>query len=85
VVLDFALPTRQPLRGLYLFYFTRVLPWIGRIVSKHSYAYRYLPESVLEFAEPPALAERIEATGFRDVDWMPLTGGIACLWLGRKT
>ena len=84
VVLDFATPKRQPFRWLYLTYFTRILPFIGRMVSKHSFAYRYLPESVLEFDEPQALAARIGSAGFVDVGWRRLTFGVACLWWGRK-
>src|SRR6266702_4750518 len=49
VVLEFSTPRFAPLRALYLFYFRRVLPAIGRAVSKHRDAYSYLPESVLEF------------------------------------
>lgn len=84
VILDFARPARQPLRGAYLFYFTRLLPLIGRLISKHSYAYNYLPESVLSFAEPGELAERMGTAGFADVGWEPMVGGIACLWWGES-
>src|SRR2546430_11288816 len=49
-------------RSLYLFYFRRVLPAIGRAVSKHRDAYTYLPESVLAFPEPAALARSEEHT-----------------------
>src|SRR5204862_4320567 len=45
VVLEFTTPRFAPLRALYLFYFRRVLPAIGRAVSKHRDAYTYLPES----------------------------------------
>jgi demethylmenaquinone methyltransferase/2-methoxy-6-polyprenyl-1,4-benzoquinol methylase len=82
VILDFALPEAQPLKSLYRFYFTRVLPSLGRLVSKHSFAYRYLPESVLQFAEPAALGGLLTRCGFSDVEWRSLTGGIACLWWG---
>jgi demethylmenaquinone methyltransferase/2-methoxy-6-polyprenyl-1,4-benzoquinol methylase len=84
VVLDFAMPARGVLRKLYGFYFTRVLPAIGRIVSKHSYAYNYLPESVLSFASPDSLGARMIAAGFSDVDWEPMSAGIACLWWGSR-
>lgn len=84
VVLDFALPKRQPLKWLYRLYFTRVLPLVGRLVSKHSYAYRYLPESVFAFGEPAALARRFEAAGFDSVGWRELSGGVACVWFGRR-
>jgi len=85
VVLDFSMPERQPLRALYRLYFTRILPRIGRLVSKHSHAYTYLPESVLGFPEPAALAARMEMAGFREVGWRRLSGGIAALWWGAAS
>jgi len=84
VILDFAMPTRGLFRKLYGFYFTRVLPSLGRLVSKHSYAYNYLPESVLAFSPPDELGERMIAAGFTDVEWERITGGIACLWWGSR-
>jgi demethylmenaquinone methyltransferase/2-methoxy-6-polyprenyl-1,4-benzoquinol methylase len=84
VVLEFATPRFAPLRWAYLFYFRRVLPAIGRVVSKHRDAYTYLPESVLAFPEPAALARRIEAAGFSDVAFDSLTGGICVLHYGTR-
>lgn len=84
VILDFTTPEIQPLRWLYLAYFTRVLPFVGRLVSKHSHAYSYLPESVLGFDRPGALADRMEAAGFGEVGWRRLTAGVACVWWGIK-
>lgn len=79
VILEFATPRFAPLRAAYLFYFRRVLPAIGRAVSKHRDAYTYLPESVLSFPEPDALAARITSAGFRDVSYELLTGGICAV------
>ena len=84
VVLEFTTPGWQPFRGLYLFYFLRVLPLVGRMVSKHSSAYTYLPESVRQFPEPPELAERMRRAGFADVQWKRLSGGIAALHWGTR-
>ena len=84
VVLEFTVPQWQPFRGLYLFYFLRVLPGIGRLVSKHDSAYTYLPESVRAFPEPPELKARMEAAGFREVGWKTLSGGIAALHWGTR-
>jgi len=84
VVLEFATPRFAPLRALYLFYFLRVLPGIGRLVSKHRDAYSYLPESVLEFPDPGALARRMGAAGFRDVQFESLTGGICTVHHGTR-
>jgi demethylmenaquinone methyltransferase/2-methoxy-6-polyprenyl-1,4-benzoquinol methylase len=85
VILEFTTPHWQPFRALYLAYFLHVLPRVGRLVSKHGSAYTYLPESVLRFPEPPELARRMEAAGFRDVRWHRRTGGIVALhWAERR-
>jgi len=84
VILEFTTPTRWPVRPLYLFYFRRVLPLVGRLVSKHKTAYRYLPDSVNDFPSPPDLRKRFEAAGFSSVGWKPLTFGIACLHWGTR-
>jgi demethylmenaquinone methyltransferase/2-methoxy-6-polyprenyl-1,4-benzoquinol methylase len=84
VILEFTTPRWQPFRALYLSYFKRVLPLIGRVVSKHGSAYSYLPASVLEFPEPPALAEIMSRAGLRDVTWETRTGGIVAIHSGVK-
>lgn len=82
VILEFATPRVWPVRQLYLFYFRRVLPTIGRTVSKHTDAYSYLPASVLRFPEPEELAERMKAAGFPTVEYQRLTLGIVAVHCG---
>jgi demethylmenaquinone methyltransferase / 2-methoxy-6-polyprenyl-1,4-benzoquinol methylase len=84
VILEFMTPQWQPFRGLYLFYFSRLLPLIGRLVSRHGSAYSYLPASVLAFPEPPQLAGLLEAAGFRDAGWEPMTGGIVAVHVALR-
>ena len=84
VILDFTTPTAAPLRALYLFYFHRVLPMIGRFVSGHPTAYTYLPESVMDFPPPSELEERMRGAGLRDCGHERLTGGIAALTWGVR-
>jgi len=84
VVLEFTVPPNPLVRGLYLLYFERVLPLVGRIVSGHPWAYRYLPESVKDFPGPDGLARRMEAAGFRRVEWRHLTLGIAAIHVGER-
>jgi demethylmenaquinone methyltransferase / 2-methoxy-6-polyprenyl-1,4-benzoquinol methylase len=76
VILEFATPRFAPLRVLYHFYFRRILPAIGRLVSKHREAYTYLPESVLGFPQPEALSQRLRDAGFARAPFELLTGGI---------
>jgi demethylmenaquinone methyltransferase/2-methoxy-6-polyprenyl-1,4-benzoquinol methylase len=84
VILEFATPRFAPLRAAYLFYFRYILPAIGRLVSKHRDAYTYLPESVLAFPTPAALAQRLEAAGFSNVGFELLTGGICAIHHGTR-
>jgi demethylmenaquinone methyltransferase/2-methoxy-6-polyprenyl-1,4-benzoquinol methylase len=84
VVLEFTTPPRQPMRGLYFFYFRRILPLIGRIVSKHRTAYTWLPESVLNFPEPDELAQRMGVAGFGEVRYRLLMGGICAVHVGVR-
>ncbi|MGE0442194.1 MAG: bifunctional demethylmenaquinone methyltransferase/2-methoxy-6-polyprenyl-1,4-benzoquinol methylase UbiE [Gemmatimonadales bacterium] len=84
VILEFTTPPRQPVRGLYLFYFRRILPLVGRLVSKHRNAYSYLPESVLAFPEPAELKAMMERAGFADVGYRLLMGGICAVHHGTR-
>ncbi len=84
VILDFTLPPSPVLRALYLFYFRRVLPLVGRAVSGHPTAYSYLPASVGAFPLPRDLEERLERSGFHGCGHRLLTGGIAALHWGIR-
>jgi demethylmenaquinone methyltransferase / 2-methoxy-6-polyprenyl-1,4-benzoquinol methylase len=84
VILEFMTPSNPIMRSLYHLYFHRVLPMIGGAVSGHPTAYRYLPESVAHFPGPAALAEHMQAAGFFDVRWHPLTFGVAAIHSGIK-
>ncbi|MFB3816690.1 MAG: bifunctional demethylmenaquinone methyltransferase/2-methoxy-6-polyprenyl-1,4-benzoquinol methylase UbiE [Candidatus Methylomirabilales bacterium] len=84
VVLEFATPPSPALRAVYLWYFHRVLPRIGRLVSGHPTAYSYLPASVREFPGPAGLAAWMREAGFREVTWKSMTGGIVAIHVGVK-
>jgi demethylmenaquinone methyltransferase/2-methoxy-6-polyprenyl-1,4-benzoquinol methylase len=84
VVLEFTTPPGRLFRRLYLWYFHRVLPVIGGLISGHRSAYAYLPASVGEFPPPNELAARMEQAGFRDVSYRLLTGGIVAIHVGEK-
>jgi demethylmenaquinone methyltransferase/2-methoxy-6-polyprenyl-1,4-benzoquinol methylase len=84
VVLEFSTPRSLPVRALYNFYFRRILPLVGRVLSGHRTAYSYLPDSVAHFPDPPQLARRMEDAGFRNVQWRSLTLGIAAVHWGER-
>lgn len=84
-VLEFSMPRRQPMRGMYRWYFRNVLPKVGQALARNSSsAYSYLPASVAEFPDGEALCERMRAAGLNHVSYWPLTFGIATLYVGEK-
>jgi demethylmenaquinone methyltransferase / 2-methoxy-6-polyprenyl-1,4-benzoquinol methylase len=83
VILEFSMPTGL-LGRAYRFYFGRLLPWIGGLVSGDRGAYAYLPASVERFPSPAAFAALLERAGFISLGRRPLTGGIAYLYRGDK-
>ena len=84
VILEMTLPPQPLLRRVYQFYFRRVMPWIGRRISRHATAYTWLPASTIAFPEPAELARRLEAQGFRDVSYRLLMGGVSALHVATR-
>jgi demethylmenaquinone methyltransferase / 2-methoxy-6-polyprenyl-1,4-benzoquinol methylase len=84
VILEMTLPPNPRLRRVYQFYFRRVLPRIGRIISKHTTAYTWLPESTQAFPTPRELARRMERQGFAEVRYELFLGGVTALHVGTR-
>ena len=83
-ILEFSMPERFPVKQLYRFYFKRLLPFIGRIVSKDRSAYTYLPASVERFPKPIVFVEMLAQKGLSNGQAKPLTFGIATLYTTSK-
>jgi len=79
-ILEFGVPRIPGIKPLYLWYFTHVLPRIGRAISGHGAAYSYLPASVGTFAPPAEFLATLCASGFSDARADPLTFGIVYLY-----
>lgn len=85
LVLEFSNPRQFPFKQLYSFYSKQVLPLIGRLISKDPSAYTYLPESVEAFPDGPDFLRIFEQAGFHQTRWIPLTFGVASIYLGKKS
>jgi demethylmenaquinone methyltransferase / 2-methoxy-6-polyprenyl-1,4-benzoquinol methylase len=83
-ILEFAEPPGKVFGALYRFYFRRVLPLLGGIISGNASAYAYLPSSVSKFPSPEALQLQFERAGFTEVRFQRWTGGIVTLHTGTK-
>jgi demethylmenaquinone methyltransferase/2-methoxy-6-polyprenyl-1,4-benzoquinol methylase len=83
-VLEFSRPANAMLRPLFSFYFTKLLPWMGGVISGSRSAYTYLPASVQKFPDQSQLSLLMEQAGCVQVGYENLTGGIAALHMGRR-
>lgn len=80
VVLEFSKPTNPIFSRLYWFYFKNILPIFGKLLSKSSNAYTYLPQSVAAFPEGEAFSQKATEVGFTSVSYKPLTFGICTMY-----
>ena len=83
VILEFSNPRNRFFKAVYYFYFRRLLPTIGGLISKRS-AYQYLPDSVLEFPDQEQFKKMMAEAGFAEVRHHDLTFGIATAYVGEK-
>ncbi len=84
VVLEFSNPRCNFVRWCYRLYSHKILPAIGRLVSKHATAYTYLPDSIDKFASPEAFTALLEEVGFDNVERHSLSMGIAHIYIAHK-
>lgn len=85
VVLEFSRPRGFPFRQIYFFYFRRVVPIMGRIISRSKEAYLYLPETVMKFPEGREFLSILQKVGFKNCVEARLTLGIASVYTGVKS
>ena len=84
-ILEFSIPANPAVRTLYLWYFRRVLPFIGNAVARNaSDAYTYLNKSVEEFPSGERLVALVRVAGFDRIEQIPLTFGIATLTIATR-
>jgi demethylmenaquinone methyltransferase/2-methoxy-6-polyprenyl-1,4-benzoquinol methylase len=84
VIIEFSRPKRFPVKQLFTFYFKYIMPTIGKLVSKDARAYTYLPESVDAFPAGDDFLKIMQELGYRECRCIPLSGGIASIYIGKK-
>lgn len=84
MVLEFSRPVAFPFRQIYSFYFLNILPFFGRMFSKDRKAYKYLPDSVMNFPDNEDFMKIMREAGIVNVGQKRLTGGIASIYTGIK-
>jgi demethylmenaquinone methyltransferase/2-methoxy-6-polyprenyl-1,4-benzoquinol methylase len=84
VILEFSKPRVFPMKQIYNLYFKAILPMVGKLISKDSRAYTYLPESVQAFPEGEAFVGILKSVGFDKIKAHRLTFGIASIYVAEK-
>ena len=83
-ILEFSYPKNPFIRWVYDLYFSHILPFVGRIVSRDKTAYSYLNKSVKHFCWGEAFVKRLTDAGFKDAQFKPLTFGITTIYTAHK-
>ncbi|MFH0924610.1 MAG: bifunctional demethylmenaquinone methyltransferase/2-methoxy-6-polyprenyl-1,4-benzoquinol methylase UbiE [bacterium] len=83
-ILELTNPQSYLFRKIYCFYFHNIVPLIGGLISGNSYAYSYLPDSVLKFPSPKMLKKIMEDNGLTNITYRNLTFGIVSVHLSVK-
>lgn len=84
MILEFSYPDNKLLAGMYDVYFSHVLPWVGRVLSHDKTAYNYLNRSVKHFIWGEQMCDHLRKAGFTQVQFQPLSCGIATIYRARK-
>ncbi|MDC3252698.1 bifunctional demethylmenaquinone methyltransferase/2-methoxy-6-polyprenyl-1,4-benzoquinol methylase UbiE [Crocinitomicaceae bacterium] len=84
VILEFSKPKKFPIKQVFGFYSKRVIPFLGKMISKDKRAYAYLPESVEAFPEGKEFETIMTELGYKEVNSILVSGGIATIYMGLK-
>ena len=83
-ILEFGMPTMPIVSGVYAWYFRAVLPRVGRLISRHSDAYEYLPASVSTFPSGEGFVTILRDAGFSAIRSVPLAFGAVYLYIAER-
>lgn len=84
VCLETAPPTNTVLGPLFQFYFFRLVPLLGTLISGDLQAYAYLPYSTVNFPSPPELQRIMEQAGLYNVFYREQMLGTVAIHVGIK-
>lgn len=84
-IMEFSTPKHKVFNILYRFYSKYILPAIGQVISKDDKAYKYLPESIVEFNQEHEFTELLQNNGFDNCISISLSNGIAHIYVGVKS
>lgn len=84
VIIELTTPQRFPMKQLFKFYASVVMPCVGRLISKDKAAYTYLPATMEAFPQGEVMQEVLLKAGFREATFKRFTFGISTLYVAVK-
>ena len=84
-IMEFSTPKHKVFNVLYRIYSKHILPLIGQVISNDDKAYKYLPESIVEFNREHEFTELLLNNGFDSCISISLSNGIAHIYIGVKS
>ncbi len=84
VILEFSLPENKFFRSMYYFYFKKILPLVGAVISEKNGPYDYLPASVMAFPKRNEFVEIMKDAGISHVEYFDLSFGIVTVYVGGR-
>lgn len=83
-ILEFGTGKKRIWGGVYNYYLSRILPWLGHIISGNKIAYRYLAKTIIDFPSAKELKNELQEVGFINVNYKELSSGIVALHTAQK-
>jgi demethylmenaquinone methyltransferase/2-methoxy-6-polyprenyl-1,4-benzoquinol methylase len=84
LILELTRPENPIVRFFYTLYLTKILPFIGGLLSGKMEAYRYLSGTISTFPDRDMLIKRVQSAGFENVFFKRKTTGIATIYICGK-
>lgn len=84
VILDTTRPKKNLLSPFIWLHMHVVIPLLGKLLTGHSEAYRYLPETTEGFVTAENMASRMAAAGFKKINYERFMFGTIAIHWGEK-
>jgi len=83
MILELSSPEHFPMKQAYSIY-SRLIPKIGKLISRSKEAYKYLPKSISAFPQNAKMTSILLKNGFSEAEYRKYTGGVCSMYLARK-
>lgn len=83
-VVELSEPSNRQIKSIYRLYAHKIIPFVGKIISKDPHAYTYLPESIAACPQRGDMTRLMRAAGFKNTEYCPLTLGVVTIYLASK-